>query len=280
MSPSASDLTGIHRVEKLYLELLFRCNMSCGICYHGEDLKRRDVLTHEQVRNALIYFADRYGCRQACFLGGEPLLYDELPRVLATAQQLGYQTEVCTNGYRRRRVLEACVPHPDLLRISLDAGTREAHDAIRRPESFDAAFDTMAWAAGRRLPFGATCTLTAQHIGTIAELAARLRDTGAVELQLHRLRPIGNAATSGLQPVTWGQTRALHDQLTRMDLGQMQVNLDILLPERCPQPTGHVEKLEIAPDGRVYLSCAEVAGPGQNVRYDFDQAALVPVDPR
>jgi len=60
-----------------------------------------------------------------------------------------------------------------------------------------------------------------------------------------------------------------------MDLGQMSVNTEILLAERCPPPFDVVQKLEIAPDGRVYPSCAEVEGKGQEVRYDFDRAALV-----
>ena len=41
-----------------------------------------------------------------------------------------------------------------------------------------------------------------------------------------------------------------------------------------------VEKLEIAPDGRVYLSCAEVAGPGRALRFDFNQAILTTVEDR
>ncbi|MFB8168277.1 radical SAM protein [Kitasatospora purpeofusca] len=273
-------LPGIQRVEKLYLELLFRCDFSCTTCYHGEDLKRPDTVTVDQAAAALTYFLARYDCRDVCLLGGEPLLFEGLPTVLAVAKSLGYRTEICTNGYKRRAFLARAAEHLDMLRVSLDGGTAEAHDRIRRPGSFDAAFDTLTWALGRNLPFGATCTLTGENITTVPALAERLRDLGARDLLLHRVRPVGNAATSGVTTVTWEQAQDLHERLTAMDLGGMKVNTDILLPERCPPPSDVVEKLEIAPDGRVYLSCAEVAGPGREVRFDFDRAVLVPVEAR
>lgn len=268
-------LPGIHRVDKLYLELLFRCNFTCQHCYHGTDLQRPETVTAQQALAALDYFVDHYGCRHVCFLGGEPLLYPKLPDLLAAARNRGYRTEICTNGYKRRTVLQYCLPNLDLLRVSLDGGTAKVHDRIRRPGSFVAAFETLTWAAGQRLPFGATCTVTADNIATILELAVRLRDLGAGELTLHRVRPVGNAATSRISEVTWEQAGRLHAQLTGTDLAQMHVNTEILLPGRCPAPVDVVEKLEIAPDGRVYLSCAEVAGPGREVRFDFDQATLV-----
>ncbi|TMR99493.1 radical SAM protein [Nonomuraea basaltis] len=274
MNTPTSVLPGIRRVDKLYLELLFRCNFSCTICYHGEDLKRPDTVTIEQAIGALAYFSSVFDCRSVCLLGGEPLLFDGLPLVLGGARALGYQTEICTNGYKRRTMLAQCADHLDMLRVSLDGGIASVHDSIRRPGSFDAAFDTLAWAAPQ-MRIGATCTLTADNIATVPTLAERLRDLGARDLYLHRVRPVGNAALSGVTPVTWDQTQQLHEQLTGMDLAPLSVNTDILLPERCPAPSDVVEKLEIAPDGRVYLSCAEVAGPGRPVRFDFDAAALV-----
>lgn len=55
----------------------------------------------------------------------------------------------------------------------------------------------------------------------------------------------------------------------------MNVNLHVLLPDRCTPSGGEViEKLEIAPDGRVYTSCADVAGPGSAIRYDFEAGVL------
>jgi len=111
------------------------------------------------------------------------------------------------------------------LRVSLDGGTAIAHDGLRPPGSFGAAFDTLAWAAAKGLAFGATCTLTYDTITTIPAVATRLRDIGASELTLHRVRLVGNAASTGIRAVTWEQTRRLYAQLARngpgaMDLGQ------------------------------------------------------------
>ncbi|MEV2274571.1 radical SAM protein [Nocardiopsis sp. NPDC049922] len=271
---AANPLPGVSRVDKLYLELLFRCNFRCGHCYHGSDLDRPDVVQLSQAVRALEYFSSRFACRQVCFLGGEPLLYPDLPQLLAAAKDLGFTTEICTNAYKRRQVLADCLPFLDLLRVSLDGGTAETHDRMRRSGSFTAVFDTLTWAKENQLPFGATCTLTAQNIATVPGLAHRLHELGARELILHRLREVGNVLTTALQPVSWDQTRRLHEDLADLNLTGMYVNSHILLPERCPAPQGVVEKLEIAPDGRVYLSCAEVAGHGRDVRFDFDRGLL------
>ncbi|GAA1454803.1 radical SAM protein [Nocardiopsis tropica] len=270
-----TPLPQVQRVDKLYLELLFRCNFRCGHCYHGSDLDRPESLNLPQAIGVLEYFATRFSCRQVCFLGGEPLLYPHLPELLAAAKDLGFTTQICTNAYKRRQVLTECRPHLDLLRISLDGGTAETYDRMRRPGSFAAAFDTIAWANSFRLPFGATCTLTAQNITTVPLLARRLHTLGAHELVLHRLRTVGNARDTTVEPVTWVQARRLYDHLAATDLSGMDINRHILLPDRCPAPEDVVEKLEIAPDGRIYLSCAEVAGHGHDVRFDFDQGLLV-----
>jgi Fe-coproporphyrin III synthase len=275
MTTASPALPGITRVDKLYLELLFRCNFSCTTCFHGEDLKRSDTVTVAEATAALNYFATTYGCRRVCLLGGEPLLHDGLPAILAAAKSLGFTTEICTNGYKRRAFLARCADSLDMLRVSLDGGTDEAHNRIRRTGSFEEALGTLRWARERNLPFGATCTLTGENIETIPLLAEQLRNLDARDLTLHRVRAVGNAATSCITEVTWDQTRYLHEQLTSMDLGRMSVNTEILLPERCHPPSGVIEKLEIAPDGRVYLSCAEVAGPGQEVRFDFAAASLI-----
>lgn len=273
--PLSKPLPYVRQIDKLYLELLFRCNFRCAHCYHGGDLDRPETLSLSQAIGVLEYFADRFSCHHVCFLGGEPLLYPHLPALLAAAKDLGFTTQICTNAYKRRQVLIESRPHLDLLRVSLDGGTAKAHDLIRRPGSFAAAFDTIKWANSERLPFGATCTLTARNIGTVPQLARDLRDMGAHELILHRVRAVGNARDSGLEPVTWGQARRLHDALAAIDLTGMDINRHILLPDRRPASDDVVEKLEIAPDGRVYLSCAEVAGDGRDVRFDFDQRRLV-----
>ncbi|MEY9211700.1 radical SAM protein [Thermobifida halotolerans] len=227
---AADPLPGIQRVDKLYLELLFRCNFRCGRCYHGSDLDRSEMVQLPQAVRALEYFSARFSCQQVCFLGGEPLLYPRLPELLAAAKGLGFSTQICTNAYKRRQVLTACLSYLDLLRVSLDGGTAETHDAIRRSGSFAAVFDTLDWANENRLPFGATCTLTAENIATVPGLARRLHELGARELILHRLRGVGNALETALKPVSWEHTRRLHTDLAELDLNGMYVNSHISLP--------------------------------------------------
>lgn len=271
---------GIDRVDKLYLQLLFQCNFSCGHCFHGEDLKRGDAWTLEQVIAILILFRQRYGTTSVCFLGGEPLLHRDLPEILQAARAEGFTTEVCTNGYKRIRVLESCVPYLDKLRVSVD-GTRAVHDALRRIGSFDAAMATVRWAASRGLDVGVTCTVTSRNANTVRQLAEEVVAAGASELVLHRLRLIGNAAAGDVADVTDHQASRVVALLEPPPEGlRVLVDSDLLESPECELPSSgdRLARAELAPDGRMYLSCKAVGSKANAFRFDHDRRELV-LDP-
>lgn len=116
------------------------CNARCPLCPYrmsgardvvdrSEDL---ELLSLAQAREILIGAAVT-GVRSVIFTGGgEPLLHPNVPRLAALAREAGLQWALFTNGIRLNSSLaaELLALRPAFLRISLDAGTADAHSRI------------------------------------------------------------------------------------------------------------------------------------------------------
>jgi MoaA/NifB/PqqE/SkfB family radical SAM enzyme len=126
--------------------------------------------------------------------GGEPLLYEPLPAVLAHAKALGMTTTVTTNGtVLNASRLSAIRPVTDLLAISLD-GLSEAHNAMRGSiHAFSSLVKRLPLVRATGLPFGFIVTLTRRNASELDELARFAVDNGAALLQIHPLEEVGAA---------------------------------------------------------------------------------------
>lgn len=162
-----TEITGIHRVRMLYLQLLYRCNFSCRHCFHGDLLADPGHYTLEQAQAILRHFRDTYQLEVVTFLGGEPLLYRDIVDLCCYAKsELGLQTEMCSNAHRGfRNTITRLAPVLDKFRVSLD-GLANTHDAIRQPASFAGAIQVIDHTRDLGITTGATMTVTAPTTST------------------------------------------------------------------------------------------------------------------
>ena len=81
--------------------LTYRCNARCGFCdiWKDRSASRSREPSPDVIRRNL-GDVRRLGVRMVDFTGGEPLLYEELPRALDCAKSIGMWTTVTTNGIR------------------------------------------------------------------------------------------------------------------------------------------------------------------------------------
>lgn len=277
------EVLGVRRVQKVYLQVLFRCNFRCRHCFHGEALNRRDIMSTADVAPLLALFRRRYDTDTVCLLGGEPLLHPDLDEILKEARTLGFRTEICTNGFGKQDILNRCRPYLDHLRVSLD-GTQEVHDLLRRPGSFAAARRTLRWAAREQLEAGVTCTLTGNNVETIPALIEQLATLRVEELVIHRLRHLGNAARFQLRDVSRDQAQRLLERLPVDPTFRPRIRMDsdILNEAGCgiPQTSASrevLDRVEVAPDGQLYLSCKAVGSGTNAFRYDFTSRSILHV---
>ncbi|MGH3518486.1 MAG: radical SAM protein [Haloechinothrix sp.] len=278
-----AEITGIHRVRMLYLQLLYRCNFSCKHCFHGQLLASPDHYTLPQAQAILRHFLDAYQLDAVTFLGGEPLLYRDIVDICAFAKaDLGLRTEMCSNAHRGfRATLTRLAPTLDKFRVSLD-GLTGTHDAIRQKGSFAGAIEMIDHARDLGVSTGATMTVNAYNIGQVVPLARLLQQHGVDELKLHALRLVGNAADNpDLEVTDNSDYGTLHRHIADADL-DIAIIYDSDLSPTPAGPTcsnlvadGWLDRIESDPGGGLTVSCKAVGRDVNAFRWDKDAEQIV-----
>ena len=106
------------------------------MCRSWQVRNDRPELTADQIIEVTRRFRERLGIRKVRFVGGEPLLREDLPDILGTISRW-CTTEVVTNGTTiTERVAERLVESGlHQLRVSID-GPEPIHDQLRGAGSF------------------------------------------------------------------------------------------------------------------------------------------------
>ncbi len=109
------------------------CNASCGYCsfYEGVDDPTQTLLTFEQCKK-VIRDAQELGVSVVNFVGGEPLMRNDLPELINAVNKDLSTTVLFTNGWLlEKRVDSLRQAGLDSVYISLDAAEPQTHDRIR-----------------------------------------------------------------------------------------------------------------------------------------------------
>ena len=143
------------------------CNATCGHCsfYEGVDDPTRTVLTLEQCRK-VIRETQELGASVINFVGGEPLLRDDLPEIISSVDKDLSTTVLFTNGWLLEEKADALKKAGlDGIYISLDSADGETHDQIRgRSGLYDRAIRGINQAKSMGLRSSAPHKGTQEHI--------------------------------------------------------------------------------------------------------------------
>ena len=112
------------------LDITYQCNLRCRMCQRWQD-PRRDALPLETYRN-LARELEELGVHQISIAGGEPLLREDVFRIIEGFAARGMSVNLCTNGmlvekYRR----DIAGSGATCVTVSLDGATAACHDGIR-----------------------------------------------------------------------------------------------------------------------------------------------------
>jgi len=116
-----------HRPFLLSHLVTSRCNCSCPIClwrgYSDEELSTEEIVSiYEEAREE--------GFAALVLWGGEPLLRDDIDRIVRAAHEIGFVTLLITNGYRLPELADLICPYLNALIVSIDFPS-ERHDLFR-----------------------------------------------------------------------------------------------------------------------------------------------------
>jgi radical SAM protein with 4Fe4S-binding SPASM domain len=128
LQPFSQIPSAPYRVD---LALTYRCNNNCAHCYNARprDYPELDTAAWKRIINR----SREVGVPHICFTGGEPTLRDDLPVLVAHAQQLGLVTGLLTNGRRLshrvyvEKLTEAGLDH---VQITLESHDEAIHDRM------------------------------------------------------------------------------------------------------------------------------------------------------
>ncbi len=157
-----------------------RCNMRCPYCYANPDNRFDNPppdFTTEEIERAIDDLYD-LGMRWLTILGGEPMLRDDIGRIIRHAKSKGMLVEIVTNGYFVPKKLDEILP-VDFVCLSIE-GDEEQHDRARgTPGSYRAVIRALEALEGREPKIRLHATLLHSNIDGIERLSELAKRYGA-----------------------------------------------------------------------------------------------------
>jgi len=143
--------------------------MRCIHCGSSAGSARKDELSTEEMIN-LCKDASTLGCKRIGLLGGEPFLRNDWFDIAQNIKDNGMDFSIVTNGSfaDEKIIADLKVLKPHSIAISLDGGTAEIHDSIRKSKgSFKKCLQTFQSLRDADIP---TTVVTTVHKMNIKEL--------------------------------------------------------------------------------------------------------------
>lgn len=124
------------RFHNIYLFITERCQLRCGHCYMGSRLERGLAMPYEKA-STIMDQCRRLGAEYLTFVGGEPTLHPDLPRLARRANELGYRkVMIDSNGLSIKQLLDIDPKELYYVRFSLDGATPATHEKVRGPDTY------------------------------------------------------------------------------------------------------------------------------------------------
>lgn len=186
-------------LDSLSIELTNKCNLQCVHCYADSGpgnpiIENMTTSQYIEILNEALLL----GCRRVQFIGGEPLLYPDLLKLLTHASNIGYQSiEVYTNGtLLYEKICRDFARLGVRVAVSVYANQKSIHEAItKRSGSFSKTINGIQ----KALEYGITL-----RVGIIEMQENRfvtentrifLNSIGVQNIHIDKIRRIGRGAS-------------------------------------------------------------------------------------
>ena len=112
------------------LDITYQCNCRCRMCQRWKDGRRNELSPDEYQR--LAGALHEMGSHQISIAGGEPLLREDVFRIIKSFSGRGMSVNLCTNGLLLEKYEdEICGSGLTCVTVSLDGASAETHDEMR-----------------------------------------------------------------------------------------------------------------------------------------------------
>ncbi|MBA2890420.1 radical SAM protein [Nonomuraea soli] len=184
----------VRRYGYAWMEITSRCQLECVHCYASSGPRGdHGVMTAADWMTTLGQAAV-VGVHSVQFIGGEPTIHPELPALLERAASLGLNIEVYSNLLRVPESLwQALVRSRSKLAISFYSTDVVEHRRITGRDGVSATMANLREAVRRGIHVraGVVKIIPGQRV---VEAATQLREAGAAEVVIDRMRLLGRPA--------------------------------------------------------------------------------------
>jgi radical SAM protein with 4Fe4S-binding SPASM domain len=231
------------------IELTHRCNLRCNHCYMGE-IQSSAEMDNETLRDLIKDVADA-GFVAVCLSGGEPLLRDDLQRIMCEIKKYDMDVILSTNGLL---LSEECVQElkslVDLVCISLDSHEEEIHDSFRGLNgSQKMTLQGINNCISQDVQVRIFTTLTKFNHKKLPELIRFVERMGINEIAFFDLNPVGKGKKGGRK-----------DQLTVEELKEAvtllnkkkessRLKIDVLAPLNFYEKSSYINQMTLLSGG-------------------------------
>jgi PqqA peptide cyclase len=267
------------RPYTLVAELTYRCPLRCVYCSNPVDWSRHaDALDAEDWLR-VFREAEALGVVQLNLTGGEPLLRDDLERLVEGARGLDLYTNLITSGIplTRERLAGLKSLGLDNMQVSIQDVTAAGAERIAGHRSFARKLEVARWVKDLGLPLTVNVVLHRENLDHVAQIIELAESLAADRLELANTQYLGWAlANRRMLLPTREQLDAAREvarQARRRLRGQMEVlfvtpDYYADVPKACMDGWGR-RFLVVSPDGLVLPCHAAHTLPGltfDNVR--------------
>ncbi len=127
----------------IVINIIDKCNLSCGYCSRGSDPRQSQYLDFEVVKKVLDFIASKQIGKIPIvqLTGGEILLHKEIFKIIQYALSLNFIVRLQTNGILLPKLkieeIEVLSHKNVIMKISLDGWNRETHERYRGKNTFN-----------------------------------------------------------------------------------------------------------------------------------------------
>lgn len=186
------------RPYTLVAELTYRCPLACVYCSNPLDFARHRNELDTQTWLRVLSEAEALGVVQVNLSGGEPLLRDDLERLVTEAERLELYTNLITSGLplARSRLGDLRDAGLDNIQLSLQDVTAEGAERISGKAALEQKLDVARWAKELGLPLTLNVVLHRENLGRVPEIIALAEALHADRLELANTQYLGWALSN------------------------------------------------------------------------------------
>lgn len=171
------------KIKHILFEISGSCNFNCRYCYFHSRKYLKEIST-SKAKQIILTLKHKFDIQSIGFTGGEPLMRDDLFKILKYCRSLNIETSVGTNGslINKSNVAEI-KKYVDTLTVSLD-GEDPYFSWITDSSAYNAVTQGLKLLNCSDVPFGIHITVTPQNLENLSDLIKKYKRLGARFIQI------------------------------------------------------------------------------------------------